>query len=308
MFYGCHHHAILIPAGWKRKSLDAVLGRWRAPRTSMRGSCAGLPNQELRCDEILFAHAVFTQLSQSAEREVGDLSPIDANRRERRMSELREGNVVEADNRDIFRDAQSAEIQSVQCPDRRQIVRSHDGGGLRGDQIQCGAESTLGGVFAVGDEIRGNEQSAGVCGLLETMEANLCGFKALRTADESDAAVAKGDEVLESFSNAASIVDHDVAHAVGGGASIEHDERYSGATDFFDKIRAHLGGHDGKSIYLALKQAVHTLSCPFGIVFGVAEDHLVLFVDCDCFEGFHQIGKKWIRNVGDDEREKLAFA
>ena len=137
--------------------------------------------------------------------------------------------------------------------------------------------------------------------LLEGLEAGARGGEAERAADEGDAAMAEGGEVLHGIVDAGLVVDLDAAYAGGGGSGVEEDEGDVSAAEDFDEGFIHLGGHDGYAVDFALEHAGDAELHALGVVVGVGDEDFFAVDYGDVFEGFYQLGEEGVGDVGDDE-------
>ena len=136
---------------------------------------------------------------------------------------------------------------------------------------------------------------------------DLGGLEPLRPPNEGDAFVMEADQVLDGLSNPAGIVQLNVAEFASGHASVERDDRNTGALDLFDETGFHFRGHDRDPFNLAVKESRNAKLGAFRAVLGVRNDDFVVPFDGDGFEGFHEVGEEGVGNVGDDEPEDMTL-
>ena len=122
-----------------------------------------------------------------------------------------------------------------------------------------------------------------------------------RAADEGDAAVTEGGEVLDGVVYAGLVVDLDAAYAGAGDAGVEEYEGDVAAAEDFDEGVIHLGGHDGYAVDFALEHAGDAELHALGVVVGIGDEDFLAVDYGDVLEGFYELGEEGVGDVGDDE-------
>src|SRR5260370_29554799 len=115
-------------------------------------------------------------------------------------------------------------------------------------------------------------------------------------------------QVLDCLPNTPGIIHFDVAEPLSRRAGIKRDNRYTGALHLFDQTGFHFRGHDRDTFDLAVEKAIDTQLRAFRAVFGIGNDNFIVVLYGHALEGFHEVGKEWIRYVGDNESEDMTFA
>ena len=108
--------------------------------------------------------------------------------------------------------------------------------------------------------------------------------------------------------NAAGIVHFDIAEFPSRRAGIKRHDWYTGTLHLLDQTRFHLRGHNRNTLHFAVEEAVDTQLRAFRAVLGIGDDYFIMALDGNSFEGFDQVWKEGIRNVGDDESENVTLA
>ena len=97
------------------------------------------------------------------------------------------------------------------------------------------------------------------------------------------------------------VVDLDAAHAGAWGSCVEEYEGDVSAAEDFDEGVVHLGGHDGNAVDLSLQHAGDAVLHAVGVVVGVGDEDLFAVDYGDVLEGFYELWKERVGDVGDDE-------
>src|ERR1700730_4951780 len=118
----------------------------------------------------------------------------------------------------------------------------------------------------------------------------------------------ESNQVLDCLAYPAGIVDFDIAEFLSRSTGIKGDDRHTSALHLFDQTGFHFRGHNRDALYLAVEETVDTQVCALRAVFGVSDDHFIVMLNGDGFEGLYKVRKKRISNVGDDESEDMTLA
>src|ERR1700685_4660522 len=75
---------------------------------------------------------------------------------------------------------------------------------------------------------------------------------------------------------------------------------------FLEKMAVEFRRHDGNAVDFALNHSAYTSTHALGVVIRVGDDHFVAAMDGGKLETLHQLGKKRVDDIRDDQREHLA--
>ena len=125
-------------------------------------------------------------------------------------------------------------------------------------------------------------------------------------ADESDAPVSQGNDVLDRLGDAFTVVDTDIAGQRVHLSHIQKNNGHAAMGKFVEKWPVDFRCHNGHPIDLPLNHAAHADAHAFRAVIGVGHDDLVPAMDGSEFEALHQFGEKRIHNIGEDQTEHPA--
>ena len=242
-------------------------------------------------------------VEQGAEGGVGDLGAGEAQGGEGWHGVGAELDVVEADDGDVAGDTESELADCAHGSDGCEVVGGEDCGGA-GAGFEDALHSFVAAVYTVISFL----DEGGVFvemllrgAFLEGLEAGARGGERERAADEGDAAMAEGGEVLHGVVYSGLVVDLDAAYAGAGNAGVEEDEGDVAVAEDFDEGVIHLGGHDGYAVDLTLEHAGDAELHALGVVVGVRDEDFFAVDYGDVFEGFYEFGEEGVGDVGDDE-------
>jgi len=140
------------------------------------------------------------------------------------------------------------------------------------------------------------------------VETALSRLQVERTCDESDSAVVQGKEVLQSFLNALRVIDADVCALRGVYAGVHKNGGNVAAGEFGKHGGIGFRGHDGGTVDFAFEHPANALGHALRLVVSVGDDDFEAFLHGLIFKVFHQLWKKWIGDIRNDEAEHAAAA
>src|SRR5438445_658217 len=199
-------------------------------RASLRRGAGRAARDEVRGDQLRRGRrgVALQAAHQGGGRALGQRVARQAHRRERRIGQAGEGDVVEAHDRHVARDGEAGGAAGLHHAQRHQIVGGQDGGGagVQGQDLLARAQPALEPEVAFLDRARGAAEVAPGGGP-EGADTLVRGAQARGPAHVGEVAVSQLGQVAYRLVDAARIVDGDGARLVdgarhGGGRDARH--------------------------------------------------------------------------------------
>jgi hypothetical protein len=250
------------------------------------------------------------QALKSGQSSDGELRAGEANGGQGRLSEVRERDVVEADQRNIAGNLESGVMNGAERADGGQVIRGDYGGWAFGQtqKIAHRADAALDAVVALLDQIAADVDPARFHSGDVGIKAALCGLQIQRAGNEGDPAVVEGEKMLKRFLNALSVIDVDVCAMRGVFAGVHENGGNVSAGEFGKHSGIGLRGHNGGTVDFAFEHAANALGHAFRFVVGVGDDDFEALLHGLVFEMFYEFGKERISDIGNDEAEHTTAA
>ena len=226
---------------------------------------------------------------------------------ERGLGVLGEADVVEADDGQIGRDANSAVIGGVHGTNGHEVVGGDNGrGGESGEQFGASKIAALDGKIGIdGEGLKAAEfPGAGQEGELAALSRG----KPRGAADKTNAGVAEGADMVEGSDDAMFVIDGDVADAVVHAAEVEVDGGDAAAGEGVHDGGVNLGGKDGDAGHLESEQAENGVAGALGVVVGIDDNGFHVFEIRGFLEGGDNLREEGVPDIGDDDAEDVTAA
>lgn len=127
-------------------------------------------------------------------------------------------------------------------------------------------------------------------------------------ADEGEAAVAEGVEVIDELLDAGAVIDADVGDVGAGGADVVKDAGDFGGGEFVDEAGVHFRDDEGEAGDAAADHEADGADEAVGVVVGVGDDDFEAAAAGLGFEGAEDVEEEGVLHVGGDEADGMAFA
>jgi hypothetical protein len=240
----------------------------------------------------------------------GNISAAHTNGGERGNRVFGQVNVVEADDRKVFRDLESCLEERMLHADRGHIVGAQDGRRPVGqsENLLHGVAASVQRVIALHEPIRIALQTDAAHTVDERGLSGGGGAKPKRPGNESDPAMAQNGKVLHGLVDAGPIVHREKAAERPRRSCVDEHDRDVLRREPFEQKVLDAKRHHGYAVDLALEHAASTDLHLLAFVVGAGDENLVAAFHGDLLELLDEFGEERIGDLGDNHAQQPAAA
>src|SRR5690242_7070923 len=237
-----------------------------------------------------------------------DLVPGNMQSSQRRIDNLRKGDVIGTRHGNLSRNINSHVSQLPQDPHRHEIVHAKDRRGtkFRSEELLYGPASACV-IVRIGNRFELNLRRIALHDLDERAFAIAERSQCRVVADEINLLMPEAPEILRYALDAPAVVRFNAEDAASRRAYVVHHGSYLAFFQLVENGRIDLGNHQCQSRHAAAQHDPHARIQPLRIVIGISDEHLVAVCVRLLFQHAENIEEEGIFEVRNDQAKRSAY-